>query len=88
MNGEMLTELRKLSEQPGTITAQAHRRLSLAAMADVYEALGEINGRVDADHEDITILKTDLGSLRKRSDIREGIIAIGAIIGTILGVRE
>lgn len=84
MNSEMLTELRKLSEQGGTITAQAHRRLSLAALADVYEEV--IEGRqVKAD---VAILKVDLNNLKKRSNIREGIIALGTIVGTIIGVRE
>jgi hypothetical protein len=77
MNSEMLTELRKLSEQDGTITAQVYRRLSLAALADVYERVGEVDE-----------IKADLISLKKRSNIREGIIALGTIVGTILGVRE
>ena len=77
MSSEMLSELRKLSEQDGTITAQVYRRMSLAALADVYERVGEVDE-----------IKADLNNLRKRSNIREGIIAFGTIIGTILGIRE
>lgn len=77
MNSQMLGELRKLSEQEGTITAQVFRRMSLAALADVYERVGEVDE-----------IKADLNNLKKRSNIREGIIAIGTIVGTIIGVRE
>jgi len=77
MNSEMLSELRKLSEQDGTITAQVYRRLSLAALADVYERVGDVDE-----------MKIDLSNLKKRSIITDGFIAIGVIVGTILGIKE
>jgi len=76
MNSEMLTELRKLSEQDGTITAQAHRRLSLAALADVYEEV--IEGRqVKAD---VGILKSDMVDMKKRSNIVDSVLGLGMLI--------
>ena len=40
-NGQLLDELRELSKKEGNISAQAHRRITLAAIADIYEAQGD-----------------------------------------------
>ena len=63
-NGELLNELRELSKKDGNITAQAHRRLTLAAVADIYEALeGEdgLKNRVESNEKKISqVTKVEL----------------------------
>lgn len=74
-NGEVWEEIRKLAENEGALSDSVFKRLALAGMADVYEALGEIK----ALRTDVEKLKNDNKWIVGR-DVTSIVIGLGALL--------
>jgi hypothetical protein len=85
-NGQVLTELRAiLADEKSAVDDKTYRRLSLAALAEVYEMVKKAQ---DHTHPEIQQLTEDVNKMRNRDWLGFGATVLGTSLAAFLGTRK